>query len=522
MPLTSGAPKEGSRKFHRSSKGPTGNKLFSLEDLTHIIQDETGKQPSRATCMSLLKSYYAEAIMKRDLIKDLLVELQTSNHHQGVTRDSAFLSSRHHQYRKDSCLDGFVANHMQMSPGPYKDIPVCPTLNVFPQSGKDTNFDDRGIKLHPSEKRIASSRNPPPVYQEGWSNEGSVGLGPGTPPVLTTQGSASACKTPNDSTCQSSWRLPPTVSKSNSSGVLSPNKTNLRQQYLYPTSTPRTRVLSQDAESTNMTTLQPQSVGKNSLVREFPQFMHQRSTFSSTNRMQPKDVRIPPVSRPNSIRGPQSSVPVCVTSKVPTSTVFESAVPAGQNPTECQEGCQLKSMRDEPFIPTLNIVNDAHSPAAYDTETMSSNKPSSNGPSTQNVSNIPTPNVANDTHTPTVYDTESMSPNKLPYNGLTTPDSTSLPSTKPPNSTAGEEPTPVYGIKPKPRCSQCFSTFPTERAYTKHMTTDHSQTKPHICGFCGKGFHDKFDLKRHYRTHTGINLFILQNLACTKALFLKI
>ncbi|XP_030834432.1 transcription factor Ovo-like 2 [Strongylocentrotus purpuratus] len=98
-----------------------------------------------------------------------------------------------------------------------------------------------------------------------------------------------------------------------------------------------------------------------------------------------------------------------------------------------------------------------------------------------------------------------MSPNKLPSNGLTTPDSTSLPSTKPPYSTAeAAEPTPVYGIKPKPRCSQCLSIFPTERAYTKHMTTDHSQTKPHICGFCGKGFHDKFDLKRHYRTHTGV------------------
>ncbi|XP_030833596.1 transcription factor Ovo-like 2 [Strongylocentrotus purpuratus] len=135
---------------------------------------------------------------------------------------------------------------------------------------------------------------------------------------------------------------------------------------------------------------------------------------------------------------------------------------------------------------------------------MSSNKPSSNGPTTQNVSNIPTPNVANDTHTQAVYGTESMSPNKLPYNGLTTPDSASLPSTKPTYSFAGDEPTPVNGIKPKPRCSQCFSTFLTERAYTKHMTTYHSQTKPHICGFCGKGFHDKFDLKRHYRTHTGV------------------
>ncbi|TFJ94896.1 short-chain dehydrogenase [Platysternon megacephalum] len=31
----------------------------------------------------------------------------------------------------------------------------------------------------------------------------------------------------------------------------------------------------------------------------------------------------------------------------------------------------------------------------------------------------------------------------------------------------------------------------------------HSQVKRHLCTFCGKGFNDTFDLKRHVRTHTG-------------------
>lgn len=31
----------------------------------------------------------------------------------------------------------------------------------------------------------------------------------------------------------------------------------------------------------------------------------------------------------------------------------------------------------------------------------------------------------------------------------------------------------------------------------------HNETKRHLCSFCGKGFNDTFDLKRHVRTHTG-------------------
>jgi ovo-like protein len=32
----------------------------------------------------------------------------------------------------------------------------------------------------------------------------------------------------------------------------------------------------------------------------------------------------------------------------------------------------------------------------------------------------------------------------------------------------------------------------------------HSDVKRYLCTFCGKGFNDTFDLKRHTRTHTGI------------------
>ena len=32
----------------------------------------------------------------------------------------------------------------------------------------------------------------------------------------------------------------------------------------------------------------------------------------------------------------------------------------------------------------------------------------------------------------------------------------------------------------------------------------HSDYKRYSCTFCGKGFNDTFDLKRHTRTHTGV------------------
>ncbi|ELK13335.1 Putative transcription factor Ovo-like 1 [Pteropus alecto] len=32
----------------------------------------------------------------------------------------------------------------------------------------------------------------------------------------------------------------------------------------------------------------------------------------------------------------------------------------------------------------------------------------------------------------------------------------------------------------------------------------HNDVKRHLCTYCGKGFNDTFDLKRHVRTHTGV------------------
>ncbi len=36
---------------------------------------------------------------------------------------------------------------------------------------------------------------------------------------------------------------------------------------------------------------------------------------------------------------------------------------------------------------------------------------------------------------------------------------------------------------------------------------NHSRLKRYLCTFCGKGFNDTFDLKRHTRTHTGNKKF---------------
>lgn len=40
----------------------------------------------------------------------------------------------------------------------------------------------------------------------------------------------------------------------------------------------------------------------------------------------------------------------------------------------------------------------------------------------------------------------------------------------------------------------------------------HNETKRHLCSFCGKGFNDTFDLKRHVRTHTGSCMHCLHTL----------
>lgn len=58
------------------------------------------------------------------------------------------------------------------------------------------------------------------------------------------------------------------------------------------------------------------------------------------------------------------------------------------------------------------------------------------------------------------------------------------------------------------RCGLCMKTFKLQRLLNRHLK-NHSQLKRFLCTFCGKGFNDTFDLKRHTRTHTGI--FILFN-----------
>ena len=51
-------------------------------------------------------------------------------------------------------------------------------------------------------------------------------------------------------------------------------------------------------------------------------------------------------------------------------------------------------------------------------------------------------------------------------------------------------------------CGLCRKTFKLQRFINRHLK-NHSQLKRYLCTFCGKGFNDTFDLKRHTRTHTG-------------------
>lgn len=51
-------------------------------------------------------------------------------------------------------------------------------------------------------------------------------------------------------------------------------------------------------------------------------------------------------------------------------------------------------------------------------------------------------------------------------------------------------------------CRVCNKSFALQRLLNRHMKC-HSDVKRYLCTFCGKGFNDTFDLKRHTRTHTG-------------------
>ena len=52
-------------------------------------------------------------------------------------------------------------------------------------------------------------------------------------------------------------------------------------------------------------------------------------------------------------------------------------------------------------------------------------------------------------------------------------------------------------------CRACNKVFPLQRLLNRHIKC-HSDYKRYLCSFCGKGFNDTFDLKRHTRTHTGM------------------
>ena len=56
----------------------------------------------------------------------------------------------------------------------------------------------------------------------------------------------------------------------------------------------------------------------------------------------------------------------------------------------------------------------------------------------------------------------------------------------------------------------CKKEFGLQRLLNRHMKC-HSESKRFLCTFCGKGFNDTFDLKRHTRIHTG-NFFSIHEI----------
>lgn len=79
----------------------------------------------------------------------------------------------------------------------------------------------------------------------------------------------------------------------------------------------------------------------------------------------------------------------------------------------------------------------------------------------------------------------------------------------PPAIVANPSPTTSSGISSAPTvggtfaCQVCQKVFQYQRMLNRHLKC-HSEQKRHLCSFCGKGFNDTFDLKRHVRTHTGM------------------
>jgi uncharacterized Zn-finger protein len=66
-----------------------------------------------------------------------------------------------------------------------------------------------------------------------------------------------------------------------------------------------------------------------------------------------------------------------------------------------------------------------------------------------------------------------------------------------------------------------MKTFTLQRLLNRHLK-NHSQLKRYLCTFCGKGFNDTFDLKRHTRTHTGFLFYFILFYLNKLFLFLKV
>ncbi|XP_041471265.1 uncharacterized protein LOC121420669 [Lytechinus variegatus] len=145
------------------------NSLPSLEDIIRVVQDKTGRQPGRSYCMSLLKSYYLDAVWKRDFVRDLLRELHTSCFQEPDFTHSTFRSSRDNRYRghinahrsRESIMDDFPAPYAPMETEPNS------TFDAMLEDSHDTFLEETFTKAYGPERRINSNYNSATSYGNG-------------------------------------------------------------------------------------------------------------------------------------------------------------------------------------------------------------------------------------------------------------------------------------------------------------------------------------------------------------------